>query len=99
MVGLVIVSHSATLAEGVAELARGMGAEVPIELAGGIEAPEPALGTDAARVLEAIERADQGDGVVVLMDLGSAVLSAEMALDLLPPDRNPSASRWNRIDE
>jgi multiphosphoryl transfer protein len=87
MVGLVIVSHSATLAEGVAELARGMGAEVPIELAGGIDAPEPALGTDATRVLEAIERADQGDGVVVLMDLGSAVLSAEMALDLLPPER------------
>jgi multiphosphoryl transfer protein len=87
MVGLVIVSHSATLAEGVAELARGMGADVPIELAGGIDAPEPALGTDATRVVEAIERADQGDGVVVLMDLGSAVLSAEMALDLLPPER------------
>ena len=87
MVGLVIVSHSATLAEGLAELARGMGAEVPIELAGGIDAPEPALGTDVARVLEAIERADQGDGVLVLMDLGSAVLSAEMALDLLPPER------------
>jgi multiphosphoryl transfer protein len=87
MVGLVIVSHSAALAEGVAELARGMGAEVPIELAGGIEAPEPALGTDAAQVLEAIERADQGDGVLVLMDLGSAVLSAEMALDLLPEER------------
>ena len=86
MVGLVIVSHSAMLAEGVAELAAGMGAEVPIELAGGIDAPEPALGTDAARVLEAIERADQGDGVVVLMDLGSAVLSAEMALELLPPE-------------
>ena len=87
MVGLVIVSHSATLAEGVAELARGMGADVPIELAGGVDAPEPALGTDATRVLEAIERADDGDGVVVLMDLGSAVLSAEMALDLLPEDR------------
>jgi multiphosphoryl transfer protein len=87
MVGLVIVSHSATLAAGVAELARGMGGEVPVELAGGIEAPEPALGTDAVRVSEAIERADQGDGVLVLMDLGSAVLSAEMALDLLPADR------------
>jgi multiphosphoryl transfer protein len=87
MVGLVIVSHSATLAEGVAELARGMGAEVPIELAGGVDAPEPALGTDATRVVEAIEQADQGDGVLVLMDLGSAVLSAEMALDLLPPER------------
>jgi multiphosphoryl transfer protein len=87
VVGLVIVSHSATLAQGVAELARGMGAEVPIELAGGIDALEPALGTDATRVLEAIERADQGDGVLVLMDLGSAVLSAEMALDLLPEER------------
>ena len=87
MVGLVIVSHTATLAEGVAELARGMGAEVPIELAGGIDAPGPALGTDATQVLEAIERADQRDGVLVLMDLGSAVLSAEMALDLLPPER------------
>jgi phosphoenolpyruvate-protein phosphotransferase/dihydroxyacetone kinase phosphotransfer subunit len=87
MVGIVIVSHSAKLAEGVAELARGMGAEVPIELAGGIDAPEPGLGTDAAQVLDAIERADQGDGVLVLMDLGSAVLSAEMALDLLPEER------------
>jgi multiphosphoryl transfer protein len=87
VVGLVLVSHSATLAEGVAELARGMGAEVPIELAGGIEAPAPALGTDVVRVVEAIERADQGDGVLVLMDLGSAVLSAEMALDLLPPEQ------------
>ena len=87
MVGLVIVSHSAALAAGVAELARGMGGEVPIELAGGIDAPEPALGTDAVRVSEAIERADKGDGVLVLMDLGSAVLSAEMALDLLPAER------------
>ncbi|MET1008993.1 MAG: phosphoenolpyruvate--protein phosphotransferase [Gaiellaceae bacterium] len=87
MVGLVIVTHSATLAAGVAELARGMGGEVPIELAGGIDAPEPALGTDAVRVAEAIQRADQGDGVLVLMDLGSAVLSAEMALDLLPAER------------
>jgi phosphoenolpyruvate-protein phosphotransferase/dihydroxyacetone kinase phosphotransfer subunit len=87
MVGLVIVTHSATLAAGVAELARGMGGDVPVELAGGIDAPDPALGTDAVRVAEAIERADQGDGVLVLMDLGSAVLSAEMALDLLPAER------------
>src|ERR1044072_5979422 len=85
MVGIVIVSHSATLAAGVHELASQMaGPEVRLELAGGIEAPEPALGTDAVRVAEAIGRADTGDGVVVLMDLGSAVLSAETALDLLP---------------
>src|SRR5205809_4751165 len=64
-----------------------MGGEVPIELAGGIEGPEPGLGTDAVRVAEAIESADQGDGVLVLMDLGSAVLSAEMALDMVSAER------------
>ena len=84
MVGIVIVSHSATLAAGVRELAAEMaGPDVLLEVAGGIDAPEPALGTDAVRVAEAIARADAGDGVVVLMDLGSAVLSAETALDLL----------------
>jgi phosphoenolpyruvate-protein phosphotransferase/dihydroxyacetone kinase phosphotransfer subunit len=88
MVGIVIVSHSAALAESVVEVAREMGGpEVALEPAGGVEAPEPALGTDAMRVLAAIERADSGDGVLVLMDLGSAVLSAEMALDLLPPEQ------------
>jgi phosphocarrier protein FPr len=88
MVGIVIVSHSAVLAESVVELAREMGGpEVAIEAAGGLEAPEPALGTDAMRVLAAIERADSGDGVLVLMDLGSAVLSAETALDFLPEEK------------
>ncbi|MGB2951775.1 MAG: hypothetical protein WBB74_00125, partial [Gaiellaceae bacterium] len=88
MVGIVIVSHSATLAEGVAEVAGEMaGSEVRLELAGGLDAPGSPLGTDAVRVAEAIERADSGDGVLVLMDLGSAVLSAETALDLLPPER------------
>jgi phosphoenolpyruvate-protein phosphotransferase/dihydroxyacetone kinase phosphotransfer subunit len=88
MVGIVIVSHSATLAAGVHELAAQMaGPDVRLEVAGGIDAPEPALGTDAVRVAEAIGRADTGDGVVVLMDLGSAVLSAETALDLLPADQ------------
>ena len=88
MVGIVIVSHSATLAAGVRELAAEMaGPDVRLELAGGIEAPEPALGTDAVRVAEAIDRADSGDGVLVLMDLGSAVLSAETALDLLAPEQ------------
>jgi multiphosphoryl transfer protein len=88
MVGIVLVSHSAALAESVVELAREMGGpEVAIEAAGGLEAPEPALGTDAMRVVTAIERADSGDGVLVLMDLGSAVLSAETALDLLAAER------------
>jgi phosphoenolpyruvate-protein phosphotransferase/dihydroxyacetone kinase phosphotransfer subunit len=82
VVGIVLVSHSAALAEGVAELAREMaGPDVPIEPAGGVEGA--ALGTDAVRVADAIKRADRGDGVLVLMDLGSAVLSAELARDLV----------------
>lgn len=87
MVGLVLVSHSRKLAEGAAELAREMGGpEVRIETAGGLEAPE-AVGTDAVLVLGAIERAWSEDGVLVLMDLGSAILSAEMALEMLPEER------------
>jgi phosphocarrier protein FPr len=91
MVGIVLVSHSRSLAEGAAELARQMGgSEVPIETAGGLDEPEGAIGTDAVLVQQAIERAWSDDGVLVLMDLGSAVLSAEMALELLPQDRRAS---------
>ncbi|MGZ8613483.1 MAG: phosphoenolpyruvate--protein phosphotransferase [Actinomycetota bacterium] len=94
MVGIVIVSHSDRIAEGVAELAREMGgAEVKLETAGGLEAvegpdgPEHPIGTDAVLVMQAIERAWSDDGVLVLMDLGSAVLSAEMAVDLIGDER------------
>ena len=94
MVGVVIVSHSAHIAEGVAELAREMGgSEVRLETAGGLEAvegpdgPEHPIGTDAVLVMQAIERAWSDDGVLVLMDLGSAVLSAEMAVDLIGDER------------
>ena len=84
MVGIVVVSHSAALAEGVVQLAREMGGEeLALEPAGGIEEPEGALGTDATRVMEAIARAMSDDGVLVLMDLGSALMSAEMAVEML----------------
>jgi phosphoenolpyruvate-protein phosphotransferase/dihydroxyacetone kinase phosphotransfer subunit len=83
VVGIVIVSHSAALAEGVVELAREMGGgEVAIEPAGGLEEPGQ-LGTDAERVRGAIERARSEHGVLVLMDLGSALMSAEMAAEML----------------
>jgi phosphocarrier protein FPr len=86
-VGLVIVSHSAKLAEGVVELAREMGGEdVRIEAAGGMADPPGAIGTDAMVVMEAIERASSPDGVLVLMDLGSAVMSAEMAVEMAGDD-------------
>jgi phosphoenolpyruvate-protein phosphotransferase/dihydroxyacetone kinase phosphotransfer subunit len=87
MVGIVIVSHSRRIAEGVVELAREMGGEdVTIEAAGGTD-EEDALGTDAMRVLASIEEAYSDDGVLVLMDLGSAVMSAEMAVEMLEEDR------------
>ena len=80
MIGLVVVSHSAALAQGVVELARQMGGEdVAIEAAGGMADPPGEIGTDMVVVMEAIERAKSPDGVIVLMDLGSAVMSAEMA--------------------
>ena len=83
MVGIVVVSHSDTLAEGVVALARQMaGPELALEAAGGLAEPG-VLGTDAERVRAAIERAMSADGVLVLMDLGSALMSAEFAVELL----------------
>jgi phosphoenolpyruvate-protein phosphotransferase/dihydroxyacetone kinase phosphotransfer subunit len=87
VVGIVVVSHSSVLAEGVVELAREMGGpDVPLEPAGGLEEQKGVLGTDAEFVRRAIERARSDDGVLVLMDLGSAVMSAEMAAEMLEPD-------------
>jgi len=84
VVGLVIVSHIATLAAGVIELARQMGGEdVAIEAAGGMADPPGEIGTDMALMLAAIEKAASPDGVLVLMDLGSAVMSAEMAAEMM----------------
>src|ERR1700733_801657 len=83
MVGIVVVSHSAALAEGVVALGREMGgSNLALEAAGGTE-DESVLGTSAERVQAAIERAMSSDGVLVLMDLGSALMSAEFAIDLL----------------
>jgi phosphocarrier protein FPr len=85
-VGLVVVSHSRALAEAAVALAQQMlpGRELAIEVAAGTD--DGGLGTDAVAISAAITAADAGDGVVVLMDLGSAVLSAETALELLGDD-------------
>ncbi|QMS88360.1 phosphoenolpyruvate--protein phosphotransferase [Nostoc edaphicum CCNP1411] len=85
MIGIVIVSHSKQLALGVRELAAQMvQGQVPIAVAAGIEDPENPLGTDPIQVYEAIASVFSDDGVLVLMDLGSALLSAEMAIEFLP---------------
>ncbi|MCK2022399.1 phosphoenolpyruvate--protein phosphotransferase [Microbacterium sp. kSW2-24] len=88
MIGIVAVSHSARLGEAALELAlqmvQGPGARVRVAAGAGTDADgTPILGTDAVAVAEAIdELAADCDGVLVLMDLGSAVLSAELALEL-----------------
>src|SRR5690606_25038062 len=84
MAGLVIVSHSHRLAEGVVELVRQVaGPTVPVAAAGGLDAEQ--AGTSPELILEAIRQVGEGD-VLVLMDLGSALLSAEMALEFLAPE-------------
>lgn len=79
MIGLVVVSHSRQLAEGVAELAGQMAPSVAIVPSGGDGTG--GLGTDYVAVGEAIARADSGSGVVVLFDLGSAKMVADMAAE------------------
>jgi phosphoenolpyruvate---glycerone phosphotransferase subunit DhaM len=80
-VGLVIVSHSRQLAAGVVELAGQMAPGVPLVAAGGM--PDGGLGTDFAAVSAALATADVGAGVVVLFDLGSAQMTADMAVETL----------------
>ncbi|GMB02193.1 dihydroxyacetone kinase phosphoryl donor subunit DhaM [Pelosinus sp. IPA-1] len=82
MVGVVIVSHSQKVAEGIREMALQMAnPSQQIIAAGGMD--DGSIGTDAFKVSEAIVLANTGDGVAVLVDLGSAVLSTETAFDFL----------------
>jgi dihydroxyacetone kinase phosphotransfer subunit len=81
MVGIVIVSHSQKLAEGVVEIATMMAADAPIAAAGGLE--EGGFGTSFERITEAVQDVDQGGGVAILMDMGSAVMTAEMVCEAL----------------
>ncbi|SDB82030.1 PTS hybrid protein/phosphocarrier protein FPr [Raineyella antarctica] len=87
MISILVVSHSRPLAEAAAALASEM---VPAEdglrigVAAGIDTPDgPAYGTDAAAVAQAITTYDSPEGVLVLMDIGSSVLSAQLALEFL----------------
>ncbi len=82
MVGIVIVSHSWKIAEGVCDLAREMAhGHEGIIPAGGLD--DGSTGTDAQRIADAIVEADAGDGVVILADIGSAIMSAESAIEIL----------------
>ena len=80
-VGLVIVSHSSRLAEGVVELAVQMAPEVRVIAAGGL--PDGTTGTDFEKVSAALSDANTGSGAVLLYDLGSAQMTAELAVESL----------------
>ena len=84
-VSLVLVSHSAAIAEGLAELVSQVaGPGVPIVAIGG--AADGSLGTDGGRVLDVLRKAAAGSGAVVLMDLGSSVLAVRAAQEELTPE-------------
>jgi len=82
-VGIVLVSHSRPLALAVKALVEAMAPEIPLAVAAGTGADRSELGTDAMEILEAIQSVSSEAGVLVLMDMGSAVLSAETALGFL----------------
>ncbi|AKA68591.1 dihydroxyacetone kinase phosphoryl donor subunit DhaM [Clostridium scatologenes] len=84
MVGIVIVSHSEKIAEGVKALALQMAEEVPMAAAGGTS--DGRIGTDMEKISNAINEVYSEDGVLILFDLGSAFMNAEMAVDFLPDD-------------
>lgn len=86
-VGIVLVSHSVDLARGVVLLAGQMAPSVVLVAAGGTD--DGGIGTSFAKVSAAIDEADAGGGAVVLSDLGSALLTAETAYDMLDPARQP----------
>src|SRR3981189_664556 len=81
-VGIVIVSHSAKIAEGAADMVRQMvGNAVPLAYTGGNA--DGGLGTDVAAIMAAIERAWSKAGVAILVDLGGAETNSEMAVEML----------------
>jgi len=82
MVGIVIVSHSETLAKGVVELASMMAENAPMAAAGGLE--DGSMGTSFERIQHAVESVYSDDGVLVLMDMGSAVMTTEMVMEDMP---------------
>lgn len=79
MVGIVIVSHSENIAKGVVELCRQMAPEVAMAAAGGLPGGE--IGTDFQRIYEAVESVRSDDGVAILFDMGSALMTTEMVME------------------
>lgn len=85
-VGIVIVSHSPDVAKGAADMVREMvGSDVPLGFCGGN--PDGGLGTSVEKILAAIDAAWSEAGVGILFDIGGAETNSEMAIEMLPPER------------
>ena len=85
MVGIVIVSHSRKLAEGVVDATKIMAGDCPVAAAGGTE--DGGYGTSYAKIRQAIQDVYSDNGVLVMVDMGSAVMTAEMVLEELGDDK------------
>lgn len=85
MVGIVIVSHSSKIAEGAKELAAQMAPNILMEAAGGT--PDGRIGTDVEKITNAINKVYSEDGVLILFDLGSALMNAEMAKECIDTEK------------
>ncbi|MBD1222110.1 dihydroxyacetone kinase phosphoryl donor subunit DhaM [Virgibacillus halodenitrificans] len=79
-VGIVLISHSPKVVEGTKEIIRQVNQDVAIELAGGTDDNE--IGTSIDKIREAINHADEGSGVLLLYDIGSAKMNAEIAIEM-----------------
>ncbi|MGN7798533.1 dihydroxyacetone kinase phosphoryl donor subunit DhaM [Leifsonia sp. 22587] len=84
-VGIVFVSHSEQIAAGMVQLAGQMAGSVRLVAAGGTD--DGGIGTSFTKVMSGVAEADGGSGVVVVSDLGSALLTAETVLDMLDDDQ------------
>ncbi|MEE8885344.1 MAG: dihydroxyacetone kinase phosphoryl donor subunit DhaM [Eubacteriales bacterium] len=85
MVGIVIVSHSENLAKSVVELTTMMADGIPIAAAGGLE--DGTFGTSFDRIQAAIDSVYSDDGVIILMDMGSAVMTTQMVIEMAEEGR------------
>jgi dihydroxyacetone kinase phosphotransfer subunit len=84
LVGIVVVSHNAKLAEGIKEMAEMMAHGVQIAVAGGLE--DGIMGTSYEKISDAVEFVCGRDGAVVIMDMGSAIMTTELVLENLKDD-------------
>ncbi|HHX68774.1 MAG: dihydroxyacetone kinase phosphoryl donor subunit DhaM [Miniphocaeibacter sp.] len=85
MVGIVVISHSEKLAEGILEITEQMAKNAPVVAVGGTN--DGRIGTDINRILAGINEVYSDDGVLIFYDLGSAMMNAEMAVEFLDEDK------------